>query len=249
LCARGLLLLFYSDNDLNIELFPLATSTYKYIRRSFDYTSIYTDFYYFTGIYNYTREVYPETYPVYKPLAILFPKGDRLNGIKDLQKAAGNSVFLRAESLSYLSEIFIRFENNYQQATYYNKTLYELYPDNLNYKAEYIKNLLLIKRYDEAEKLIISSESKRNNQFYIAQLTIFKGILKEKKYHDNKTAQELYMEGVREITLFGNYGDEFAAYAYFGLSRISESNGDKNYTKLYRKLANELADLKKVNFD
>jgi hypothetical protein len=249
LCARGLLLLFYSDNDLNLELFPLASSTYKYIRRSFDFTSVYTDFYYFTGLYNYTREVYPETYPIYRPLAILFPKGDKLKGIKDLQKAAENSILLRAESLSFLSEIFLRFESNHQQATYYIKTLNELYPGNLNYKEEYIKNLLLIKNYDEAEKIILSSESKRDNPFFIAQLKIFKGIIMEKKYRDYKQARELYIEGVKEITLFGKYGDEFAAYAYFGLSRISEVNGDKNYTKLYRKLANELADLKKVNFD
>jgi hypothetical protein len=249
LCARGLLLLFYSDNDLNLELFPLATSTYKYIRQSFDFTSVYSDFYYFTGLYNYTREVYPETYPIYKPLAILFPKGDKLKGIKDLQKASENSILLRAESLYFLSKIFLRFESNPQQATYYIKTLNELYPGNLNYKEEYIKNLLLIRKYDEAEKTILSLESKRDNLFFIAQLKIFKGIIMEKKYHDYKQARELYIDGVKKITLFGKYGDEFAAYAYFGLSRISESNGDKNYTKLYRKLANELADLKKVNFD
>ena len=57
------------------------------------------------------------------------------------------------------------------------------------------------------------------------------------------------MKGAREVLLFGKYGDEFAAYAYFGLSRISEANGDKHYKKLYRKLANGLADQKKINFD
>ena len=76
LCARGMLLMFYADNDLILEVIPLTTSTYQYLRSSFDFSSICTDLYYFTGAYNYYREAYPKTYPVYKPLALLFPVGD-----------------------------------------------------------------------------------------------------------------------------------------------------------------------------
>ena len=249
LCARGMLLSFYADNDLNLEVFPLATSTYKYIRRSFNFISVSSDFCYFAGVYDYYREAYPEAYPIYKPLAVLFPRGNKAKGIKELQKASINSIVLRAESLSFLAEVFLRFENDYQQATYYNKTLYELYPANTQFKEEYIKNLLLIKQYDEAERLILSSDSTLNNSFFMAQFTIFHGIIMEKKYHDNKQAQEFYMKGVREIGLFGKYGNEFAAWAYLGLSRISDANGDKHYKKLYRKLAGELADIRKINFD
>ena len=108
LSARGLLLLFYTDNDMNKDVFPLAISTYKYIRRSFDYTSVYTDFYFFTGVYNYYRVAFPEAYPSYKPLAMLFPKGDRQKGLDDLHTAAKNSIFLKSRSifisLYYLSE-------------------------------------------------------------------------------------------------------------------------------------------------
>ena len=63
LSARGFLLLFYSDNDLTMSVIPLATSTYHFIRRSFDYTSYYSDFFFFTGLYDYTREAYPEALP------------------------------------------------------------------------------------------------------------------------------------------------------------------------------------------
>lgn len=249
LCARGMLLLFYLDNNLSLQVFPLATSTYRYIRRSYDYTSSSYDFYFFTGLYDYTRQAYPEAYPVYKPLAILFPSGDKVKGIKELQQAAENSIILRAESLSFLSELFVKFESNYQQATYYNKTLYELYPSNLQYKEEYIKNLLLIKQYDEAEKLILSCDTTKSNSYFLAQLSIFNGIIKEKKYYDYEKAQKFYVKGAKDITVYGSYGNEFAAYAYFGLSRISDANGDKNNKKIYRKMANELAELKKINFD
>lgn len=249
LCARGLLLLYYTDNYLSFDVFPLATSTYQYIRRSFDFTSYFSDFYFFTGVYNYYREAYPEAYPVYKPLAFLFPKGSKAKGLEDLQIVSKNSIILKAEAFSFLSAIFLTFENNFQQATYYSKSLHMLYPDNPEYLGAYIKNLLLIKQYDEAEMEMLSSNTTQSNSFFRAQMSIFNGILQEKKYHDIKKAQQFYTKGVNDISLFGNYGNEYAAFAYFGLSRISEINGDKDYKKMYRKLALQLADFKKVDFD
>jgi len=249
LCARGLLLLYYTDNYLSLDVFPLATSTYQYIRRSFDFTASYSDFYFFTGVYNYYREAYPEAYPIYKPLALLFPKGSKVKGLEELQIVSKNSIILKAEAFSFLSAIFLTFENNFQQATYFSKSLHTLYPDNPEYLGAYIKNLLLIKRYDEAEMEMLSSNTSQSNSFFRAQMSIFNGILQEKKYHDIKKAQQFYSKGIDDITIFGSYGNEYAAYAYFGLSRISEINGNKDYKKMYRKLALQLADFKKVDFD
>jgi len=249
LCARGLLLLYYTDNYLSLDVFPLATSTYQYIRRSFDFTAYYSDFYFFTGVYNYYREAYPEAYPIYKPLALLFPKGSKVKGLEELQIVSKNSIILKAEAFSFLSAIFLTFENNFQQATYFSKSLHTLYPDNPEYLGAYIKNLLLIKRYDEAEMEMLSSNTSQSNSFFRAQMLIFNGILQEKKYHDIKKAQQFYSKGIDDITIFGSYGNEYAAYAYFGLSRISEINGNKDYKKMYRKLALQLADFKKVDFD
>jgi hypothetical protein len=115
--------------------------------------------------------------------------------------------------------------------------------------STYIRNLLLMKKYDEAEKLLSASPEDDGNKFYQAQLIILKGILQEKRYHDNKLAQLYYNNGISDISLFGKYGNEYAAYAYFGLSRISEANGEKQTRKIYRKEAMKLADFKRINFD
>ncbi len=244
--ARGMLLLFYADNNLIKEVFPWAISTYRYVRQSFDYASSYSDFYYFTGLYNYYREAFPEFYPVYKMLAFLFPKGDREKGLRDLQMAAKNSIMLKAESYEVLSDIYISFENNYKQAYLYSKSLHDLYPGNSEYYAEYLKNVLLIRKYDEAEGLIKASEGKIKNQYFRAQLTIFKGILQEKKYHNDNQAREYYNAGANAISAFGDYGNEYAAYAYFGLSRI---DNDEHSRETYRKKAMELTEYKNLNFD
>lgn len=249
LCARGFLLLFYSDNELTMEVIPLAMSTYKYMMRSFDFTSSCPDLYYFTGVYNYYREAYPKVYPVYKSLVFPFPKGDMKTGLKELQISATKSVALRAESYFILSWIILNFEKRYTEALYYSKNLHELYPQNALYYAIYIKNLLLIKQYDEAEKLISALPEEHENKYFHSQLLIFKGIIQEKKYLNDNLAQQYYNRGLREISFAGHYGDEYAAYAYYGLSRIYEASGEKQISKIFRKEANKLADFKEINFD
>jgi hypothetical protein len=250
LSARGLLLLFYSDNNMSNDVIPLATSTYQYIMRSFDYTSAYSDFFFFTGLYNYYRETYPEVYPIYNIVTFLLPKGDKVKGLKELNIVAKNSIFLKAEATSFLSGIYSSFENDFSKATDYSKSLHELYADNLQYLAIYTKNLLLIKKYDEAEKHIISaSEKYANSSFYNAEFTILTGILHEKKYHNSEMAEKYYSEGIKKLEAFGHIGNEFSAYAYFGLSRVSDISVDKKARKTFRKKALEIADFKNITFD
>jgi len=249
LCARGMLLKYYSDNNLTLQTIPLVSGTYKYLRRSFNYTQTCPDLYYYTGVYNYYREAYPQIYPVYKPLAMLLPAGNMETGLKQLHIAADKGVVLKAESYLLLSWIYLNFENKYEQALYFSKTLHDMYPDNMTYDATYIKNLLLMKQYDEAEKIIIKSSKGIENKFFQAQLTVFKGILQEKKYHDNTQAQEYYYAGINKAAPFGDYANEYTAYAYFGLSRISDAGNEKEMSKRYRGKALKLGDFKKLNFD
>lgn len=247
--GRGMLLLYYADNNLSDEVVPLAKSTYSLIRQAFDYSSFYDDFYFFTGLYNYYREAYPDAHPIYKVVAFLFPKGDRSKGLKEIQSAATSSIVMKAESYSILSFIFIHYENNYLKAYEYSKSLFELYPANPSYLAGYITSMLLVKKYDQAEEIIKSSEKETTNSYFRAQLSIFNGILQEKKYHNNRLAQKYYFKGINDISAFDYYGNTFAAYAYFGLSRISDIEGDKRNKKTFRKKALELTNYKKVNFD
>ena len=158
-----------------------------------------------------------------------------------------NSILLKAEAYAFLTDIYLYFENNFPKATSYSKNLHVIYPDNPRYLGTYIKNLLLIKHYDEAEKELQSASS-INNSFLQVQITIFKGIIQEKKYHNLKLAEQLYSDGIRRISGFRTFGEEYAAYAYFGLSRISEKKGNITDQKNYRKLALKLSVFKNIDF-
>jgi hypothetical protein len=249
LCARGMLLMFYDDNELIMEVTPLTISTYKYIRRAFDLTSTSVDLYYFTGLYDYFREAYPKAYPVYKSLAFLFPHGSMAAGLEQLKKAANNSVVLKAEASILLIWINLSFENDLEESTNFCSFLFSNYPENGFFRTMYIRNLLLTGDYDKAEKLLSLSIEEKDNRFLQGQLAVLKGILQEKKYHDLQLANNNYLQGIRKLSNFDRYGNEFAAYGYFGLSRINNNDDKKNRHDTYRKEAIRLAEFKKITFD
>ena len=249
LCAKGLLLLFYADNNLSWQAIPVVRKVYRPLMRSFDYTDSSTDLLYFTGLYNYYREAYPKIHPVYKAVAFLFPSGDMELGLKELEKCSKESMAMRAEALNILTWIRMYFENDYEKSFPLCKNLITYYPDNVHYRIMYIKNLILLKRYDEAESIINDSYKNNSHPFYSAILNILNGLISEKKYKDMVHAEELFNIGIEALTAFSPYGDSYAAFGYFGLSRVSDKNNDSRLRRLYRKKAMDLTDFEKMTFD
>ena len=241
LCARGMLLEYYNDNNLTFQVIPLVTSTYRKVRHAFAFSGACVDLKYYTGVYNYYREAYPQAYPIYKPMVLLLPSGDMKAGLKELNHAATNGVVLRAESNYLLAGIYLNFEKKYQQAINYSRSLHRSYPDNELYLAMYLKNLLLLEQYDEAENLIKVSSQGAENKYFQAKLMIFKGVIQEKKYHDINLAKQYYHSGISKLSLFGGYGTEYTALASVGLSRINNKKSETGNGGQLRGKTNKLA--------
>lgn len=248
LCARGSLLASYIGNGLQSKVHSLGRTSYRYLRRSFAFRDSFPDFNFFTGLYNYYREAYPDAHPVYKPLLIIFPRGDREKGMNELQTAFKQSIFLKAEAATFLSSNYKYYENDFENASVFSKAIYREYPGNTVYRINCIEDLLLTKKYQEAENLINSSESKTKNGYYIAQITVLKGILREKKYNQLNTAVEEYLNGAEVLAGYSHYGQQYAAYAYFGLSRISGYNNDRQNQRYYYRKATDLTGFDYVDF-
>jgi hypothetical protein len=242
-------LAYYAGNKLHSKILSLARPSYKYLRHSFEFTGTFPDFYFFTGLYNYYREAYPEAHPGYKPIFAMFPRGDRIKGMNQLRTAFEESIFLKAESSTFLSSNYKYFENDYKNASYFSRTIYRDYPLNTVYMINCIEDMLLTKNYEGAQKLIDSPQSKTENKYYQAQFTILRGILEEKKNKDMNKAGQQYSEGIATLSKYGSYGEQYAAYAWFGLSRISGISEDRHNQRAYRRKALELTDFGNVNFD
>lgn len=248
LCSRGLLLLFYNENGLSSEVIPIVLTTYRGVRKSFDFTSVYPDFSYFTGLYNYYREEYPEHHQIYKAVALLFPPGDSRKGLTELGYCARNAIVLKAEACSILSWINIYFEKNYSLALDYSRALYDLYPSNLLFRGEYLKVLFLLRKYDEAERIIASSVNEKNLYFQ-GQVAVLEGILREKKYLDYELAERFYRKGIDIMDKFGARGKEFKLYGSKGLARLKDLKKGKMISKKKRGIDSREVDTDLLEFN
>jgi len=248
LSGRGLLLLFYSDNDMSKEVIPLATSTYRPLRKAFEYTAECPDLLYFTGLYNYYRDAYPRIYPIYKAVAFIFPPGDGVAGLHQMERASAEGFVLNAESLFMLFWINAHFEQNYSKSIEYISRLSNKYPQNPLHRLMLIKNLILLGRYEDASKVIVNKGPERN-RFYNATVQVYKGLIEEKKNLSNQKASEFYLKAIEDLNEFIPYSNDQIALAYYGLERISKANGNKEQMRYYHRKANELADFKKIRFD
>lgn len=245
--ARGLLLTFYADNGLGRSVISMATRTYQDVVKAFDYTGTFADFCFVTGLYNYYRETYPEMHPFYKPFALLFPRGDKNKGLRQLENAAGNSIFLKAEALSFLTWINTGYERNYAAAHRYSKKLLTTYPRNNEYLALHVKNLLLLKEYDEAETLLNKARQPESPWFSVEKM-VFQAILQEKKYNNNNRAETLFKTALNKAQDFGAYAGDYLSICYFGLSRITTAKGDRKSGREYHKKAMELTSYPHLDF-
>lgn len=249
ICARGLLLLYLSENDQSGEVIPLVTSSYRPLINTFRFTESCPDFYYFTGVYNYYREAYPIVYPVYKAVAFMFPEGDMELGLKQLEECGERSMALRAEAFVMLSWIKMNFEKNYLQALPYSQRLAEQYPSNPLFRIYLTKNLLLLKKYDDAGRIALTDKTGTEGSFYNAVMEVFRGLIQEKKYRNLTSAAMHYRKGIDNLASFGPYAYEYVGYAYMGLSRISEARGNIRESKIYHRKGADLIDFKDITFN
>lgn len=153
----------YVNNGQNFKALGEAQSAYKYIKIGFDYVEENPEFYFSSGIFNYYREKYPEENPFYKSFIWFFRSGDKEEGLKMLKKGSLNAVFTKAECLTYLFHIYLRYEDNPSKAIYYSRLLKNIYPNNLHYISNFIENSIRLGTYDELypyiERLLASEKS------------------------------------------------------------------------------------------
>ena len=245
----GLLLLYYADNGESGKVISLAPRTYQWVMKSFNFTKTYKDFYFITGLYNYYREAYAEAHPIYKPVMIFFPHGNKKVGLKQLKIASDSAIFLMAESNNFLAGIYQSFEKDPAQALFYSKKLKDAFVQNTQFKTGYIRDLLVIKKYGEAESLLNSIPYATVNKYFQSQVDVMKGIIQEKKYNNMKLAEQLYLSGIAKAETYGQFGSEYTSYGYFGLSRIYVEAGKNKLAKQCRKHAKEITPFDHINFD
>lgn len=104
------------------------------------------------GMYNYYAQWIPENYPLLKPILVFFPKGNKVNGIKELEKTANSAFYTRVEARYFLVQIY-SMENQYDKAYQMSKYMNEQYPDNPFFERYYARSAFVTGRLNEAERI------------------------------------------------------------------------------------------------
>jgi hypothetical protein len=104
------------------------------------------------GMYNYYAQWIPENYPLLKPILMLFPKGNKAAGIKELEKTANTAFYTRVEARYFLVQIY-SMENQYDKAYEMSKYMTEQYPDNPFFERYFARSAFVTGRLPEAERV------------------------------------------------------------------------------------------------
>jgi tetratricopeptide (TPR) repeat protein len=245
--ARSLLMQHYAKLGLHTKALGEARSLYSQVKQGMKMKERFNEFYFTSGIYNYYREAYPEAKPIYKPFAWIFQSGDKELGLQQLVYAGKNCVITQTQAWSFLTNIYLTYENNPYKSVEYSKELVTRFPKNRFFLCRYVETLLLTKQYNLATPLVkqlVASTSPETFTLMIPQ--VFEGILAEKHLKNYKEAKLHYEKVLVSAAKYGVVGNQYQAYAYLGLSRIAKLENQPQNAKNYRKKAEDLAEYKYI---
>lgn len=242
LAAHALLLLYYADNGESREVLSLVIPAYRLLKKGFYLDQKFTEFRFFTGVYNYYREVYPVIHPVYKPVSVFFPPGDKEEGWKMLIWIKDNSVFLRAEALYFLSHIAMSMEDNPQLSLTFTNRVLEIFPKNNFFRVRHLLALNSAGYYPEIKKHVeVLQQYSKTDRFAAMACMVFGGIVEENLEKNDEKAKQKYLEGLKIAEEYGIRVNNYSALAHFGLSRIYEREGDRRLARDHWKEAKSQA--------
>jgi tetratricopeptide (TPR) repeat protein len=200
-----------------------ARKALKYFKEGKKYKNVNPEFLFANGLYNYYREMYPETKPIVKPVMMFFDSGNKAGGLAELEKSYRNSVFSRTEAATYLRDIYIKYEANFGKAMYFSSAIHKKYPKNFVFTIAHIESLLLNMKFDEAEDLNDTIKSLSNP---VAKLSyhMFEGYIQEHKYKNLSKAEAAYNQALK-VKYNDRYTKEYVAIAHLGLARCAKQAG------------------------
>lgn len=241
MAVESSLALYYAERKENLKTISHAKKAYSAMKEGFTLKEKYVDFYFSTGIYNYYVVQYPETHPVYKPFMFFFAKGNKEKGIKELIFSSEHGVFSSTEALHYLTNIFLKYENQPEKAVKYSQSLVSRYPNNYYFISRHLEGLLATGKFKEAEPLAYKLY-KTGKKAFIMRSFIFYGILYEKHYKKYDEALEYYNAALRHAGQLSQPTGDWQAYANAGIARIYHLKGNTSKAIEYYKKVQDQAD-------
>ena len=239
--ARAFKAMFWADNGKPGRVIADLNNMYRSTMLGIDYKTTFNEFYFSSGLYNYYIEAYVEKHPMYKPIALLFRRGDKRLGLTELEYAINNTTYIRHEARLFMSLIQLNYEKNMALALEQAAYLYNHFPRNIYYAGQYLIILVHCEQYAVASALNANLDNKHDG-FHRMIHQLINGFISEKQKNDPSMAKLQYEEAIRHSENYGPIANLYAAIAYAGLARIAEKEGDPVAARKHIKNSSRLSD-------
>ncbi|MFC2097930.1 hypothetical protein ACFLSI_06320, partial [Bacteroidota bacterium] len=134
----------------------------RFIKKSFHETD--ERFVFSTGLYQYYIAFALKKYPFLYPVLILYPKGNKEEGLRLLNQGVySQQMLVRTESRYFLMKIYLESESNIRQSKYWASKLISEFPENMLFNYYYFLILIEEDKIDEARNYLNKLEKKANN--------------------------------------------------------------------------------------
>ncbi len=237
----------YSERREYRKAAVAGSKSLKYLKECRGHETYSPELLFGDALFNYYAEWIREEYPLLRPLMVLFPKGDKKEGIEQLKKVTRNAFYSRTEAQFYLIRILSSGENqDLAEAIRVSKILHEDYPDNPYFHRYYARLLYQAGRYGTAEKVSLEILEKieggkrgyeENSGRYAC---FFLGHINEirKKYD---VAEAYYKRGMGYAEAIGATDMGYYFYSLLHLGSIANKEGDTDLAKDYYKQVKKAA--------
>ncbi len=221
----------------------------QYLQKSREYLDWSPEFLFGEGLYNYYREWIPDNYKYLKPIMLFFPKGDKQEGIKQLEKNAQVSFYTRTEAQYWLMRIYDE-ENDQKNSFRMAKYLNETFPNNPYFHRYYARLLFTGGQLVETEvqSRTILDRINDNRAGYEANsgryASFFLGYIYQFRDKDLNLARLHYEEAIQYSESNGAFDTGYNLWSHAYLARMDDELGNKDSAIKHYELIKEYADKK-----
>ncbi|MEZ0486609.1 tetratricopeptide repeat protein [Fibrella aquatica] len=184
------------------------------------------------GLYNYYAKWIPENYSLLKPILMFFPKGNKEQGIRELEKTANNAFYTRVEARYFLLQIY-SMENQYDKAYDMSKFMTEQYPDNPFFERYYARSAFVKGKLTEAENasknILTKIAAGKNGYEGVSGRTAayILAYINQNYYRNTGEAKKYYQQSIDYALATNSKNAGYYWSSLLGLGRIAD--GEKNY--------------------
>jgi tetratricopeptide (TPR) repeat protein len=157
----------YSEREKWVKAAWAGKQALKYLEISRGDGDINPELIFGDGLYNYYSKWIPENYPSLKPLLTFFRKGNKQQGIKQLEEVSLNAFYTRMEARYFLVQIYA-MEGQSAKGLSMARMMHNLYPNNSFFHRYVARMAFSLGQIKEAETyaLELLDRIEKNNYGY-----------------------------------------------------------------------------------